>query len=114
MIVGGYGAPMEFNMFDKTCRAFQHAIMDRLAEGKGFVFRMGGEVNGKPIQHILWISPSSPVRFEYDTDVLPPVDQELLDVYKQGLAENGHIIFPSLAELESLEAELASQSQSQG
>lgn len=109
IIVGGYSEPMVFQLFDRECRAMQRALHSHLLQGKGFFFRMGGDTEQGPIQRIVWISATSPITFEYDSELLPEVDDELVEIYEDGLLENGAVVFGSKAELDQIRAEMSAE-----
>lgn len=100
MIIGGYGnESLTFNMGDSHCQAIQEAVLGRLASGKGLFFRYAGTRDeGDPVLSVSWIGPSTPVRFEYDTEVLPKLDREMADGYQQHVDSFGGIILASQAE----------------
>lgn len=100
MIIGGYGNEnLTLNLADAPCQAIQEAVLARLASGKGLFFRYAATRDeGEPVLSVSWISPSTPVRFEYDTDVLPELDREMADGYHQHVEGLGGIVLASLAE----------------
>lgn len=110
IIVGGYAEPIDFNLSDGICRAIQNAMLLRLGDGgKGFFFRMGGEAGGKGIQHVVWISTSSAIRWEYDSDVLPELNEEWADGYKRMLESLNGIIVPSKTEYDAMTAAIEAE-----
>lgn len=105
-IIGGNGQQIDFNIFDKTCRAMQHAMLTRLLDGKGFFFRMGGDANGRAVQHVVWVSHATSVRFEYDSELLPDLDKGLAERFREILEESGGLVFPSKTEADLVLAEI--------
>lgn len=110
IIVGGYGSePMVYQLSDRECRAVQRALHFHLLQGKGFFFRAGVETSEGPVQRVAWISASSPIAFEYDSELLPEVDEGLVELYEDRLLEDGAIVFGSKAELDQIRAEMSAE-----
>ena len=56
------------------------------------------------MQTVAWIGQQGSVRFEYDAEIFPELNEELAAVYQQHLEKFGGIIIPSRAEADMLDA----------
>ena len=111
LVIGGFGSGnVTFNLGDTVCRAMQNVILTRLGTGNGLFFRYAGAApNGDPVLTAMWIGPSTAIRFEYDSDVLPELDLEMVSGYQMHVDKFGGIVVPSEAELEQYREEDAAE-----
>ena len=101
LIVGGYGCDIVMHFQDEVCRAAQDVLIRRLSSGGGLFLRSSRDVDGQPVTTVIWISPSGSVRFEYDDDILPELNEELAATYWKAIEDAGGLVLPSQAEVDS-------------
>ncbi|KRE79921.1 hypothetical protein [Arthrobacter sp. Soil763] len=106
IIIGGYRQDVVLNLFDSVVRAMQDPILTHLAGGKGLFLRYGGQTEEKDVQLAFWIGPSSAIRFEYDAEIFPELDEEQAAVFAEHLKVFGGIILGTKAEGDRMEAEM--------
>lgn len=104
-IIGGYSNEVTVILEEQLCRVVQEAVLQSLAQGKSFYFRSGGKRDGVTQIGVIWISPSSPVRFEYDTDILLDAKDDLVSNLLEDINGAGGIVLPSDAEIELWQAQ---------
>lgn len=100
IVIGGYGdGNLNIHIADEICRAMQSVALTRLLTGQGLFLRYAGILDdGQPRAVTAWISPSSSLRFEYDGDVMPDIDPELVSGYQEHVDSFGGMIIASEAE----------------
>ena len=110
LIVGGYGRDIVMNFEDEVCRAVQNVLIRRLSLGDGLFLRSSGDSDGHPVTTVTWISPASFVRFEYDDEKLPELNEKLAETYWAAIKGSGGLVLPSQGEIDSwrLEDEVGS------
>lgn len=101
LIVGGYGRDTVMHFQDEVCRAAQHVLIRRLASGNGMFLRSSRIEEGKSTTTVIWIPSSGSVRFEYDDDTLPELNEELVATYWAAIESGGGLVLPSQAEVDS-------------
>lgn len=105
LIVGGFGSETVMHFPEEVCRAVQEVLARRLNLGKGMFLRGSHTSEFQPVTTVVWLSPSSPVRFEYDNDSLPDLDIELAETYWTVIESAGGIVLPSQAEVDTWRAD---------
>ena len=111
LILGGYSSDVVVQMDDGLGRALQAAVVTRLATGNGLFLRCDTTVNEESLVTVSWISPSSSIRFEWDTELPPDLHERLLNLarsFASDIASKGGIVLPGNAEMERMKAEQAS------
>lgn len=101
LIVAGYGRDLVMNFEDEVCRAVQKVLFRRLSLGDGLFLRSSGNSDGHPVTTVIWISPASSFRFEYDDEKLPELNEELAETYWSVIKDSGGLVLPSQGEIDS-------------
>ncbi|WP_458113408.1 hypothetical protein M1D88_04650 [Arthrobacter sp. R1-13] len=89
------------NFEDEVCRAVQNVLIRRLSLGDGLFLRSSGDSDGQPVTTVIWISPASSLRFEYDDEKLPELNEKLAETYWTVIKGSGGLVLPSQGEIDS-------------
>jgi hypothetical protein len=105
LILGGYSNDVVIELPDGLARALHLAVFERMKSGKGMSLRCGRKVGDEFVVSNLWISPSSALRFDFDSDVEPVFSEDMVRSFLSDIERYGGMALPTEAELKRSRAE---------
>ncbi len=95
-LVYGLGSEnITLHMHEVVLRALQNAILTQFQKGTSFFLRGGGTSDDGSTGHlVVWLTPSAPLAFRYDSLTVPKVDEELAAAFIAAVDAVGGINLP--------------------